>query len=478
VRHEHGHGLGFNHVDPLNETKLMEAQLTTAFDGIQEDDLRGSQRFYGDWLETNSTAAEATVLGALPNGVTAPPLQLQNLAVEGPTSVDLFRFQVPEFALLKYDIAPDGSEYVVGPQGDLVAPIDGRRGNDLAADILLSDGVTVIAEIDSALIGSAESGSFPLTPGAGDYFLRVRSASNNEEVQRYTLAIGFEPGSPEAEWESLDAVVDDDAGNGNGKFDPGETGIRVRVPVRNIGFSEGGGLEGRLVSLTPTVTVRDAALSYGSAEPGVTLNPAPGFLVDVSNAHVCGEPVELQFFGSSPAGSIDESFRFSTGQPGIGSPMNFTPLGPRPIPPGDLTASRIAVADAMIIGQVRITGINITYPQMSDLLLYLQSPSGTVIILSNNSFSGPNLVNTTLSDTATTAISQGTSPYTGEFIPEGSLSELIGENSLGFWDLGVFNLLGSSGGSITTWTLEISPVGGFECEDVPEPVFRETFTIY
>jgi len=132
-----------------------------------------------------------------------------------------------------------------------------------------------------------------------------------------------------------------------------------------------------------------------------------------------------------------------------------------------LNASRIAVADEMTIAQVRVKGIDLTYPQLSDLIIYLQSPRGTVITLSMNTLSGANLRGTTFSDDATVAISQGEAPYTGEFLPDGSLSQLIGEPALGFWDFGVFNLLGSQSGTIDKWTLEITPTGGIVCEDVP-----------
>jgi len=49
--HEHGHGLGFNHVDPVNATKLMEPFANGAFDMVQFDDMLAVQRNYGDFYE-------------------------------------------------------------------------------------------------------------------------------------------------------------------------------------------------------------------------------------------------------------------------------------------------------------------------------------------------------------------------------------------------------------------------------------------
>ncbi|OAD22831.1 matrix metalloproteinase-26, partial [Candidatus Thiomargarita nelsonii] len=44
ISHEHGHGAGINHVCPINQTKLMEPFVTTAFVGPQHDDIRAIQR--------------------------------------------------------------------------------------------------------------------------------------------------------------------------------------------------------------------------------------------------------------------------------------------------------------------------------------------------------------------------------------------------------------------------------------------------
>jgi len=62
LAHEHGHGLGISHVCPVNQTKLMEPFLTTAFDGPQPDDILAGNRGYGDDNEHNDTPGTATGL--------------------------------------------------------------------------------------------------------------------------------------------------------------------------------------------------------------------------------------------------------------------------------------------------------------------------------------------------------------------------------------------------------------------------------
>jgi hypothetical protein len=63
IAHEHGHGLGFRHVVPCNQQKLMEPFASTVYDTIQTDEKRGAQRNYGDRYAGNHTRATAKDLG-------------------------------------------------------------------------------------------------------------------------------------------------------------------------------------------------------------------------------------------------------------------------------------------------------------------------------------------------------------------------------------------------------------------------------
>jgi hypothetical protein len=66
IAHEHGHGLGFDHVCPANNSKLMEPFITTAFDGPQNDDIRAAQRQYGDNYEPIPPARRSSTSLARP----------------------------------------------------------------------------------------------------------------------------------------------------------------------------------------------------------------------------------------------------------------------------------------------------------------------------------------------------------------------------------------------------------------------------
>src|SRR5690606_22822524 len=48
IAHEHGHGLGFRHVVPCSQSKLMEPFSSTVYDMWQVDERRALQYNYGD----------------------------------------------------------------------------------------------------------------------------------------------------------------------------------------------------------------------------------------------------------------------------------------------------------------------------------------------------------------------------------------------------------------------------------------------
>ena len=111
--HEHGHGAGLSHVCPVNQTKLMEPFLSSAFIGLQHDDIRGVQRAYGDRFEVinapNDTASAATALDPLtpPGGKT----ELQ-LSMDSTSDEDWFQFSGTAGDTLDVTVAPNGRTYL------------------------------------------------------------------------------------------------------------------------------------------------------------------------------------------------------------------------------------------------------------------------------------------------------------------------------------------------------------------------------
>ena len=117
----------------------------------------------------------------------------------------------------------------------------------------------------------------------------------------------------------------------------------------------------------------------------------------------------------------------------------------------------------------------------SDLVFLLQSPNGQMLELSTNNGGGQdNYTQTCFTPTATVPISAGTSPFTGDFQPEGDWNILTGEPTNGAWRLWVSDAFGpTSFGTLNWWTItfratenivyEWSPATGLTCTDCPVP---------
>ncbi len=187
LMHEHGHGLGYAHVDPTNNTKLMEAFLNTNFDGPQQDDIRGLQFQYGDDYEANPTAATANLLGNLS---IATPLQTTEASIETNNVVDVYAFDVADPAVAAtITLTPVGTTYAQGPQGGSTANVNALAIHDLQFDVLGTDGSTILATRNSTGAGAVEELSNFILPSAGRFYVRVSEASTANDIQRYTLRI-------------------------------------------------------------------------------------------------------------------------------------------------------------------------------------------------------------------------------------------------------------------------------------------------
>lgn len=119
-------------------------------------------------------------------------------------------------------------------------------------------------------------------------------------------------------------------------------------------------------------------------------------------------------------------------------------------------SSNIKVANDLIISDLNVR-VNIAHTYDSDLVLVLQSPSGSQITLFNRrGGSGDNLTNTLFDDQALFAISQGAAPFTGSFRPEATLTGLNGKNAKGTWTLFISDKQTRDTGKLLDWSLEFT----------------------
>ena len=128
---------------------------------------------------------------------------------------------------------------------------------------------------------------------------------------------------------------------------------------------------------------------------------------------------------------------------------------------GATYTSTITMVDDIAVLDVNVT-VDITHSWVSDLTISLQSPSGTVVVLtSNNGGSGDNYSVTVFDDDAATSITTGAAPFNGTFQPEEALSAFNGESVQGDWVLRVEDIWSGDGGFINEFKLDFCVAGQF-----------------
>jgi subtilisin-like proprotein convertase family protein len=129
---------------------------------------------------------------------------------------------------------------------------------------------------------------------------------------------------------------------------------------------------------------------------------------------------------------------------------------PVAIPEVGKVQSRLTVAG--VAGAILDVDVNldISHTYESDLKVFLVAPGGTrVELFTTVGTSDDNFTDTTLDDGATTPITEGWSPFTGRFRPEGRLSDLNGLDPNGTWTLEVEDTEVNDAGALNSWSLNI-----------------------
>lgn len=198
VAHEHGHGTGYIHSVPCNNTKLMEPALSTSFEMLEIDEIRGAQRNYGDRFAGNNSAANARNFGDL----TSPALKSiieKNLSTNGTggfsnSDEDWFRFTLGSAQNVVITVDPTGGTYVNGQQS---GGCDGSTSN-VVADQAGNLNIELRDTAGTTLIMSANSGAAGITEvltannlAPGTYTVRVVDVgpNANQTLQLYDLTI-------------------------------------------------------------------------------------------------------------------------------------------------------------------------------------------------------------------------------------------------------------------------------------------------
>lgn len=195
LAHEHGHGLGLDHVIPVNQTKLMEPFVSTLFDGPQYDDILAIQTLYGDSYEKNGrnqTGATAYNLGSFGNGTNIP---MVTNASTSPGDDDYYKFTLGASQFVTLTASPVGTTYQQGPQDTGVSsPFNGAQQSDLTLNIYAANGTTLLGSVNATGLGASETlTGLSLAPGT--YVVRVATTGSGS-TQMYKLTANISSQNP------------------------------------------------------------------------------------------------------------------------------------------------------------------------------------------------------------------------------------------------------------------------------------------
>ncbi len=122
-----------------------------------------------------------------------------------------------------------------------------------------------------------------------------------------------------------------------------------------------------------------------------------------------------------------------------------------------------------MVDDIDVTDINVTvdieYPFIQDILILLESPSGTIVELAGGlGGSGENYSITVFDDDAETSIADAAPPFNGTFKPQNPLSKFNGESLKGEWKLAVLDRWPEDGGVIKLLKVEFCGAGEFSAD--------------
>ncbi|MBL7916236.1 MAG: M4 family metallopeptidase [Bacteroidia bacterium] len=193
-----------------------------------------------------------------------------------------------------------------------------------------------------------------------------------------------------------------------------------------------------------TCTVTDANGCVGSKSVTITANQSPSVSVSGAAPICSGASVNL-----SATAAVSGS--------GSSSGSNSTDIA---IP----DANQTGISSTIAIGQstsassiISVTIDSLIHPYVADLTLRLIAPNGSFINLASGvGGAGDNFYGTVFTSTATTAIASGVAPFTGNFLPQSPFSNLTGSAN-GTWTLNVIDGFGQDLGTLSKWSIALSP---------------------
>ncbi|HFA51197.1 MAG TPA: T9SS type A sorting domain-containing protein [Bacteroidetes bacterium] len=183
--------------------------------------------------------------------------------------------------------------------------------------------------------------------------------------------------------------------------------------------------------------------NIGATSQTIANLPAGTYSVTVADANGCTQTgsITLTETGGVTCGTFASTnvpvFISASGTPTVTSTLNVSATG--------------------TIDDVNVLGLDITHTWINDLIITLESPSGTQVTLINRICGSENNILTNFDDASANPHSSLPCPPTnnGTYQPDSPLSAFFGENPSGTWTLIIQDVFNQDGGSLNGWSLEI-----------------------
>jgi subtilisin-like proprotein convertase family protein len=251
--------------------------------------------------------------------------------------------------------------------------------------------------------------------------------------------------------------------SGNGLVDAGECN-ELYVVLRNQSGSTLTGVTAQLDSLSPNIAVTQQGATYPGFAIGSTRTNQTPFRISSLPGFACGQRVELRLTVNIPGSSAFAiPVILTTGLPG--SVYTYSSSTSAAIPDLGTTNSAINVTGFPgYVGKATVS-VFINHTYTSDLDIYLQSPSGRLVMLATDcggagdnygTNCSPSTARTTFDDASRNTIVAGAAPFQGTFSPEEALANMQGESGNGTWRLIITDDAGGDAGALNCWTLNLS----------------------
>ncbi len=304
LEHEHGHGIGMEHVCPVDHTKLMEPFINSNFRGIQFDEIYTLQRWYGDFYEQHGTVRDNDTFDhaaplAVPPGA---PLDVAWMSIDDDSDLDYYSLAIPPSSEVTVRITPSSLSYLEGAQNANGTCTSGTAFNpgayhDLTLELIGPDRSTILATAAANPAGQLEEiVGFP-TPEDGLHYVRVTGDTANL-AQLYRLEIEVSPPAVVIALQA-DSIVSESFAAPNGLIEPGET-IELEVALTNSGTLAAANVEGTL-SGPAAFTGFDTVQGFGSIAPAGSATANFVFALDGT----CGQAIPLELTVTADNGFQD-----------------------------------------------------------------------------------------------------------------------------------------------------------------------------